>query len=127
MNRRNAGLPHRHAMLMQQTYPSSTSAMPRTTAAFESPWRTDSPFENPYGPASGYAAGNDEQGAPKKEAPLPNKFVSMFSGTAVQQRSAADLEEQNDARLSGLSERIKLLKDVRKLGGLTADLDRHWK
>lgn len=111
MNRRNAGMPDRHAMLTQQAYPSSSSAIPRTAAGFESPWRTDSPFENPYGFGSGHAVG-DEQGAPKKEAPPPSRFMSMFSGTAAQERSAADLEEQNDARLSGLSERIKLLKDV---------------
>lgn len=105
MNRRNAPMPERYAVLTQNTYPSSALSThgPRN-AVFEKPWRSDSPFENPYGmPAQ-------EAGAPKKDT--QNGFVSLFSGTSAQQSSAADLEEQNDARLSGLSERIKLLKDI---------------
>lgn len=38
--------------------------------------------------------------------------MNLFSGTIGQQNTAADLEEQNDARLNSLSERIKMLKDV---------------
>ena len=105
MNRRNAPMPERYAVLTDHAYPSSTSAkMGPRNAVFEKPWRSDSPFENPYEMSA------QEPGAPKKDA--QNSFVSLFSGTSAQQSSAADLEEQNDARLSGLSERIKLLKDI---------------
>lgn len=54
------------------------------------PLRTASPYENPYG---------DVQ-------------TSQFAGGGMHQRTAADLEEQNDSRLDALSERIKMLKEV---------------
>lgn len=77
----------------------------------QTPRRTDSPMENPYGGAPrGYMS---EKGAPKKEPQdRSSSFVNLFNGNVAQQYSASDLEEQNDARLSGLSERIKLLKDI---------------
>ncbi|WFD33738.1 protein transport protein bet1 [Malassezia cuniculi] len=89
---------NRHALLTGQSYPSALSSgvpSPQYT-----PYRTDSPFENPYARSYG-----DTIGAPKKEP---------FYGNDAQQRTAADLEEQNDMRLEGLSERIRMLKDVRE-------------
>ncbi|WFD26986.1 hypothetical protein MNAN1_001978 [Malassezia nana] len=87
------------------------------------PRRMESPFENPYSaPARNVM---QEVGAPKKEPGAPTGFMSLFSGTPGQQSTAADLEEQNDARLNGLSERIKILKDVRICCSLV-DLDRDW-
>jgi len=82
----------------------------------------ESPFENPYNAPS---RSMDQVGAPKKEPGGQSGSVSLFSGTIGQQNSAADLEEQNDARLNGLSERIKMLKDVRKRCSQT-DFDGHW-
>lgn len=105
MSRRTAAAPDRHALLTGHAYPSSSSVRVASPAVTEynTPLRTASPYENPYG---------DMQGAPKKEASSSSGFVSLFQGTAAQQRSAADLEEQNDTRLNALSERIKMLKDV---------------
>ena len=123
MNRRHAAVPDRHALLTGQAYayPTSTSTntMPQVGAT-KTPWRSDSPFENPYG-SSEILSG--EKGASKKDHPPSTRsnLVSLFSGTAGQQNSAADLEEQNDARLSGLSERIKLLKDVCIASGTSRD------
>ena len=121
MNRRHAAVPDRHALLTGQAYayPTSTNTMPQV-AATKTPWRSDSPFENPYG-SSEILSG--EKGASKKDHPPSTRsnLVSLFSGTAGQQNSAADLEEQNDARLSGLSERIKLLKDVCIASGTSRD------
>lgn len=104
MNRRTAGAPDRHALLTGHSYPAASSARVGGPAVSEynTSMRTASPFENPYG---------EPRGAPKKDAPNGG-FVSLFQGTAAQQRSAADLEEQNDSRLNALSERIKMLKDV---------------
>lgn len=107
MNRRTAGAPDRHALLTAHSYPASTSSARLVSPAvseYSTPLRTASPYENPYGDARA------TDGAPKKEA--GGGFVSLFQGTAAQQRSAADLEEQNDSRLDALSERIKMLKDV---------------
>ncbi|WFD46724.1 protein transport protein bet1 [Malassezia furfur] len=105
MSRRTAAAPDRHALLTGHAYPSSSSVRVASPAVTEynTPLRTASPYENPYG---------DMQGAPKKEASSSSGFVSLFQGTAAQQRSAADLEEQNDTRLNALSERIKMLKDI---------------
>jgi len=111
MNRRSAAVYDRHAMLAAHSYPttSSTFGTP-SSASLDEPRRMESPFENPY---SAPSRGVDQVGAPKKEPSGQSGFVSLFSGTIGQQNSAADLEEQNDARLNGLSERIKMLKDVR--------------
>lgn len=97
MSRRNAaGVADRHALLAGQTYPSAVST--RASNSPYIPYRSDSPFENPYARNAA-----DTFGAPKKET---------FYGSDAQQRAAADLEEQNDMRLEGLSERIRMLKDV---------------
>lgn len=97
MSRRTAaGVADRHALLSGQSYPAAVSS--RAPNAQFTPYRSDSPFENPYARSA-----SDMIGAPKKD----------FFGSDAQQRAAADLEEQNDMRLEGLSERIRMLKDVR--------------
>lgn len=115
MNRRTAAAPDRHALLTGHAYPAASSARIVSPAASEysTPLRTASPFENPYG---------EPRGAPKKET-SNGGFVSLFQGTAAQQRSAADLEEQNDSRLDALSERIKMLKDVCLIGNTDFNWD----
>lgn len=114
MNRRNAAVADRHALLSSHAYPGSaptfrSSAIPN----YDSHRRTDSPFENPYGHNQAPFHAYGEAGAPKK-GPSSNgaNYMNLFSGTIGQQNTAADLEEQNDARLNSLSERIKMLKDV---------------
>lgn len=100
MNRRPAA--DRHALLTAQTYSTTSSA-----ATGGRSWDV-SPLESPYAPRAG-----DRIGAPNKE-PQGDGYVSLFGSLgAQQQRTASDLEEQNDSRLEGLSERIKMLKDVR--------------
>lgn len=113
MNRRPAaGVADRHALLTAHAYPGASTARGPTPSG--GAWgNSSSPFETPYAQrAAGGAAGQDEVGAPKKEPGHNAGFVSLFGGSTAQQQSAADLEEQNDARLEGLSERIKLLKDI---------------
>lgn len=107
MSRRTAaGVADRHALLSGQSYPAAVSS--RAPNAQYMPYRSDSPFENPYARSA-----SDMVGAPKKE----------LYGSDAQQRAAADIEEQNDMRLEGLSDRIRLLKDVR---WLLTDLNWHW-
>ncbi|WFC97619.1 protein transport protein bet1 [Malassezia yamatoensis] len=114
MNRRSAAVPDRHALLKGSQFPATSSgrnASPNLSE-YSTPLRTASPFENPYG---------DPRGGLRREAP-GGESINMFQGSAAQQRSAADLEEQNDSRLDALSERIKMLKDVRGI----INLDYHW-
>lgn len=109
-------------MLAAHSYPTTSSTFgTSSSASVGEPRRMESPFENPY---SAPSRNMDHVGAPKKEPSGQSGFVSLFSGTIGQQNTAADLEEQNDARLNGLSERIKMLKDVRVVV-LPADFDRH--
>ncbi|WFD30107.1 protein transport protein bet1 [Malassezia sp. CBS 17886] len=116
MNRRGAGATDRHALLKAHAYPSSSSSatvLSPAASAYSTPTRTASPYENPYGRAGGdHVIGMGHIGAPKKEPAPAAPFSNLFSGNSLQQRTAADLEDQNDARLDGLSERIKVLKDI---------------
>ena len=108
MNRRHAAVPDRHALLTGQVYayPTSTSTntMPQVGAT-KTPWRSDSPFENPYG-SSEILSG--EKGASKKDHPpgTRSNLVSLFSGTAGQQNSAADLEAVSYTHLTLPTKRI---------------------
>lgn len=124
MNRRSTAHYDRHAMLTAHSYPTTSSAFSYNSATSQGvPQRMESPFENPYNASSRNEI--QEVGAPKKEPGAPTGFMSLFSGTPGQQSTAADLEEQNDARLNGLSERIKILKDVR-ICYSPVDLYRYW-
>ncbi|EPQ28911.1 uncharacterized protein PFL1_03712 [Pseudozyma flocculosa PF-1] len=132
MNRR-AGAVDRHALLSSGAYPSSSRA------AGLGAYRTASPFEQPYGappqptsshqhpfqaPAGStpnyetsdpYAEYGNHVGAPKKEPPNTTGANGGLLGRMAayaSQRTAEDLEEQNDQRLEGLSARVKMLKDI---------------
>lgn len=103
----------RHALLSAGAYPSSSRSPPGPAT-----YRTSSPFEQPYTNGGSpytsdpYAEYGNQQGAPKKEpGDQPPGFFGRVAAYASQ-RTAEDLEEQNDERLEGLSARVKMLKDV---------------
>lgn len=124
MNRRGAGLADRHALLSTAAYPSSSRSASPSLGLGAS--RSASPFENPYGGGQGssYVRAADPydeyevaKGAPKKE-PRYSGGAALGGGIASRiaaygsQRTAEDLEGQNDEKLEGLSAKVKMLKDV---------------
>lgn len=109
MNRRYAGVADRHALLSSAALPGGYSKYRVSTLTEQdSPQRTESPFENPYADAS--------PGWPAASGATASGRSGLY---AAQQATASELEEQNDSRLNGLSERIKLLKQVRQWGSHT--------
>ncbi|KAN0063224.1 protein transport protein bet1 [Thecaphora frezii] len=116
MNRR-AGAVDRHALLSSGAYPSSSRSVAPGTGGSVG-YRAAAPFEQPYGhyPTSDpYAEYGNHVGAPKKETPNTTGANGGLLGRMAayaSQRTAEDLEEQNDQRLEGLSARVKMLKDI---------------
>lgn len=72
--------------------------------------RTSSPFENPY--ASTSSSSSATRFDAKKHDDAPASAGKPWGGWGQQSRLAEQLEEGNDARLEGLSDRVKILKDI---------------
>ncbi|CAO1624994.1 unnamed protein product [Parajaminaea phylloscopi] len=105
----------RHAMLAAYGYGTPS---PQQQPASRGP----SPFEQPY--ASGPAANGSYKASPyhsKKNDDEPEQGSSGSARSAISSwwpagnsdsRMAEQLEEGNDERLQGLSDRVKILKDI---------------
>lgn len=115
--RRNyaSGVSDRHAMLSAYgyNYPAQSQQQPPLS-------RTASPFEQPYASSSRLAQEESlasEYDRKKHDDPSPaasNGGSTWWptSSTRSGDLQAQQLEEQNDQRLSGLSDRVKILKNI---------------
>ncbi|PWN24372.1 hypothetical protein BDZ90DRAFT_224731 [Jaminaea rosea] len=107
-SRTAGGIADRHALLSAYGYGAPPPAQPPLG-------RTASPFEDPYSqPSSSSSSSLPPRFDAKKhdDAPPPAATGKPWGGWGTQSRLAEQLEEGNDARLEGLSDRVKILKNI---------------
>jgi hypothetical protein len=104
----------RHALLGASAYPRSHASAPRGPSPYEQPYASSSSSSHPYSSGIGGGPGGAEEdmyaeyGAPKKE------YAPPLGRWTAAERTALDLEEQNEAHIEGLAGKVRLLKEVRR-------------
>jgi len=104
--------PHSHSLLSTPSYPTSSRSI--------SPSISDDPYnlseydraDSKKGLYGGTGMGASSYGAGTNGAAGGNAYGNGMGGNQFGNRTAQDLEEQNDLKLEGLSAKVRMLKDV---------------